>query len=124
MLGVDNLAATGTTAVAVTMLFQMLKNSPLFPWLTRETEKANLAVGVMVAGLSAAGIHFAWDSKIATLGITINAHMLWSWFVQWAGQQTAYKTLVVPSETLGEIRGLLQQLLPPAVLPPAQTKGQ
>lgn len=111
MLGLDNLAATGTTAVAVTMLLQALKNSPLFPWITRETQRLNFAVGVLVAGLSAAGIHFAWDPHSGSALITINTHLLWAWFLQWAGQQTAYKGLVVPAETLGEIRAILRDLL-------------
>lgn len=108
MLGLDNPAAVGTTAIAVPFLIQALKNSPLVPWMNRETERINLTVGLLASGLAAAGIHFAWDANLGNLAITVNSHMLWAWFVQWAGQQAAYKSLVVPSETLGEIRSILQ----------------
>lgn len=111
MLGIDSLTAAGSTAIAVPFLIQVLKNSPYFPWIDRQTQRVNFAVGVLSSGLSAAGIHFAYDHAAASIGITISLHMLYSWFVQWSGQQVVYKGFVVPAEALGEIRAVLKEAL-------------
>jgi hypothetical protein len=126
----DNPSATLGLAVVVPFLLQALKNSPMFPLLTRNSARINFTVGVVCAFASVVGIHATYD--ISTGGtITLPPlHTVWQAFIQWAGQQVTYKGLVVPAETLGDIRNELrdmrigqmvdrQRVTLPPVLPPA-----
>ena len=109
----DNPTATLGLAVVIPFMLQAMKNASWFPWLTRHTSQLNFAVGIVAATAATFGIHATWDASTGGT-ITIPGLMgLWQAFVQWAAQQTAYKGLVVPAETLGEIRTMLERFLTP-----------
>jgi len=124
MTGLDNPAATGGTALIASLAIQYLKNSGWATWFTRETNRANLALSVLVAFCTSIGIHFTWDAATDTFAIigvmAALKHGLWEWFLQWVTQHAAYKGFIVPAETLGEIRALLARALPPPVTEGAQ----
>ena len=116
----DNPSATLTLAVIVPFIVQGFKNASWFPWVTRNTGRINFAIGVIAALATTLGIHATWDPIVggSITGIP-GIHGIWQAFVQWAGQQVAYKGLVVPAETLGDIRTLLERLL----APPPESSG-
>ncbi len=126
--GLDNPAATGGLAVAAALFIQYLKNAGWATWFTRETAKANVALSVVTAFLMTVGIHWTWDARTDTFAIigvaAFLSHGLWQWFLQWLGQHVAYKSLVVPSETLGEIRAMLARLLTPPPISEGDAKAQ
>ena len=112
----DNVIATGGLAVVVTVILQAIKNSNWFPWISRATSKINFWVGIVAAIASTAGIHGHYDMATGGALAIPGLHVIWQSVVQWASQQAAYKGLVVPAETLGEIRGMLEKVMtPPAV---------
>lgn len=120
MLGLDNPAATGGMALIAALLIQYLKNTSWATWIRRDTDKANLALSLALAFCTSIGIHFSWNAGSDTFAIVgaraALTHNLWQWVIQWAAQHGTYKGLIVPAETLGEIRNLLARVLePPAV---------
>lgn len=74
------------------------------PWLNsliseQTAFRIQRAWGVLVAGVSALGIHFAFDEVTGTLTITgLAAGAIWDyakdWLKQWAFQEAAYRGLV------------------------------
>ncbi len=117
----DNPAATVGLAVVVSAVFQLLKNSDKFPWLSRATGKINFWVGVFAAVASVAGIHATWDASSGGSISLPGLQAMWQAVVQWASQQIAYKGLIVPAETLGEIRTMLERYATP---PPVSEGAQ
>ena len=115
--------ASGTLALVVSVAMQMAKNSPWFPWLSRNSGKVNAYVSAGVAVLSSLGIAFSFDFNDVTgdgtgtfsFNLYTMIHMAGHSLVQFAAQHTAYKGLIVPAEQLGEIRMLLQRLLQPPI---------
>lgn len=113
--GLDSPIVTGGTAVIASMAIQYLKNSGWATWFNRNTEKANLFLSVMVAIATTAGIHWTFDAASGNGTILFNTHQIWGAIMQWVAQHIAYKQVIVPGETQGEIRALLQRLLPPPI---------
>lgn len=120
----DNIyVASGTTAIFVSVAMQILKNTPFFPWLSRNSGKVNAWLGFLVAFASSIGIAFSFDFNSASGDFIGKFHgNLWDVLhlaghtaVQWAMQHGFYKAAIVPAETLGEIRSLLARAMPPAV---------
>jgi len=97
----------------VTILMQAMKNSEWFPFISRATGKINFWVGIMAAIASTAGIHANYDMAVGGTITLPGLHVIWQSVVQWATQQAAYKGLVVPAETLGEIRTMLERVATP-----------
>lgn len=115
---VDNIyVATGGSAVLLATLLQLLKNSPYFPWLSRQTGKVNLLASVVLAFFASAGIShhfdFSGDGTFA-FGLEGNLYDVWHfivhWAIQWASQHSFYKGFIVPAETLGETRAILKSI--------------
>ena len=84
-------------AIGYGFIFQWLKNSHWFPWITHETEVLNRYIGVIMAGLLSLGIHYEWSVSANSLTLFLPTwlelfHHLRDWFVQWAMQQYVYKT--------------------------------
>lgn len=123
MTGLDNPVATGSTALISTLLIQALKNSGWATWFNRNTSRANFLLSLLISFVAAIGVHYTWDAHTGTLmitGLTLAgiSHGAWEWFMQWAAQHASYKGFVVPAETLGEIRALLQRALQPPISTP------
>jgi hypothetical protein len=95
------------------MVFQAIKNSNLFPYVSRATGKINFWIGIAAAVASTAGIHGHYDVATGGMIAIPSLHVIWQSIVQWAAQQAAYKGLTVPAETLGEIRGMLERYATP-----------
>lgn len=123
MTGIDNPVALGSSALLATLAIQFLKNSGWASWFNRETDRANLALSILVATAISLGIHLAAGTHDGDFIITGNWHLIGNAVTQWVAQHAAYKGFVVPGETLGEIRALLQRALPPAVSA-AEDKGK
>lgn len=123
MYGLDNPTATGSLALVATLLIQYLKNTTWASWFTRETERANLALSILVAGVATLGIHYAYDAATGDFSLVFSTHQFFQWFVQWITQHAAYKGFVVPAETLGEIRGLLERVLTPPPISEGDAKA-
>lgn len=114
----DNIYVTsGTTALVVSVLLQLVKNSPYVPGINRQTGKLNAAVSAVAALLSALGISYSFDFDPDTGRFAAGfsgsladmLHGIGHWIVQWSEQHILYKGLIVPAEVLGEIRGLLRE---------------
>lgn len=126
MTGLDNPVATGGTALIATLAIQFLKNSGWATWFNRETDRANLALSIVVAAATAMGLHVTINWASGDGALHFNLHQVWDGVIQWAAQHGWYKTTVVPAETLGEIRALLQRILepPPVSDAAAKTEGK
>lgn len=101
--------SSGATAVIAAYALQAVKKSPLFPWLTVETGRLNLAVSILIASLASLGIHYQWhgaeDGTLIITGLTLanlKAFVTHA-AAQWTAQHVAYRSLVVPGELLGII---------------------
>ena len=134
----DNLIAPLVTAATVSTLLQLAKNSPLVPWLSRETGRLNAFLSIALAGLTALGLSYtaSFDETTGaftigftgTLGGVIDG--LAHWTGQWTAQHAMYKGLIAPAEMLGEIRAILKEGLlqeapqVKAEVPPTHPPGQ
>jgi hypothetical protein len=115
----DTLIPAGVSAATVATLLQLAKNSPLFPWINRDTGRLNAALSVILAGLTAFGLSYDYSFDQATgaftLGFTGTVAGLIDGIAHWAGQWTAqhsfYKLILSPAECLGEIRAILKEAL-------------
>jgi hypothetical protein len=90
-----------TLAVITTYVFQALKKSRWFPWLTVESQKLNRAAGIVVAFGASIGVVATFDHTAGVLtvtGLTLSGlgHGLARFVQQWVFQQAAYKTLIAP----------------------------
>jgi hypothetical protein len=115
MTGLDNPVATGGSAMLAALFIQWLKNSGWASWFTRDTDKANLALSLVIALATSMGIHLSFDQSTGNGVIAFSTHQLYGAFVQWATQHGSYKLLIAVPESLGEIRALLQRSLPPPI---------
>lgn len=112
----DTLIAPLVSAATVSTLLQLVKNSPLVPWLSRETGTLNAIISIALAGLTALGLSYTADYDQATGAFTIGftgtlggaVDGLAHWVGQWSAQHAVYKGLIVPAELLGEIRAILK----------------
>ena len=115
----DTLIAPLVSAATVATLLQLVKNSPLVPWLSRETGRLNAVLSIGLAGLTALGLSYTagFDQETGkfTIGFTGTiggvVDGLAHWVGQWTAQHAIYKGLIVPAEILGEIRAVLKQAL-------------
>lgn len=109
----DSVPATLGAGVVVAIMLQALKNASWFPWLSRNTATLNFWVGIVAAVASTAGVHVAYDASAGGTITLPGVNAIVQAVVQWATQQAAYKGLVVPAETLGEIRTMLERYATP-----------
>jgi hypothetical protein len=90
-----------TIAVITTYVFQLIKKSRWFPWITVETQTVNRTIGVVVAFGASIGVVATFDHTAGVLtitGLTIAGigHGVARFIQQWALQQIAYKNLIAP----------------------------
>lgn len=102
---VTPLATQVTVAGIGVALIQWLKASKWFPVLTADTAKLNRAFSVVVAALSAIGVHLAWThgsapgsymlevSGVTLLGIAAG---VWAVVKSFVFQEIIYRTAVNP----------------------------
>ena len=88
-----------SSGVASVYIIELLKKSPLFPFITKHTVMLNRWIGVLASGVATLGVAFTFDAEAGSLlitGLTLTtiAHNLWHWFTQWAVQQFVYATAV------------------------------
>lgn len=125
----DTLVAPLVSATTVATLLQLVKNSPLIPWITRDTGRLNSLLAIIAAGLTTVGLSFSGtidDSTGAfTLGVsgTIGGLIdgIAHWVGQWTAQHAIYKGLIAPAEMLGEMRTIMQTsvgMIQPVSKPP------
>lgn len=104
------------SAATVATLLQLVKGSPLFPWISRETGRLNALLSIGLAGLTALGLSYSASFDAETGGFTIGftgtiggvIDGLAHWLGQWTAQHSIYKGLIAPAEILGEIRAILK----------------
>src|SRR6185436_3751527 len=120
----DSVGATLGLSVVVTMVFQMVKNSKVFPYVSRATGKLNFWIGIVAAVASTAGIHGSYDLATAGTIALPGLHVIWHSVVQGAAQQETYKGLTVPAETLGEIRAMLEKVMTPPPVSEGAAKAE
>lgn len=109
----DNPYASLGLAAILPFVLQAAKNATWFPYISRASGKLNFCLGLILAALATAGVHLTYDPLLGGTITLPSLHALWQTIVQWGAQQAAYKGLVVPAETLGEIRGMLERTLTP-----------
>lgn len=124
----DTLApALGSAAVIATLL-QLVKNSPLIPWINRDSGRLNAALSIVAAGLTAFGLSFDGTFDNATGAFTLGfsgtlaglVNGVAHWIGQWAAQHGFYKMALAPAEILGEMRAIQKEAL---LNQPPQTKA-
>lgn len=90
-----DLAAGATVSVLVVEVFELLKQTPSFKWITTETATVNRYLGFVLAFLSGLGIHYQFDQTTGTLVIQ---GLAWASIghaaMQWAQQQLYYRLVV------------------------------
>lgn len=92
----DLVVSQVTLSAVVVVIIQWLKNSPWFPWLNAQSEKAKHVAAVLGALLTAVGVHYTYDASIGTLtitGLTLAGvgHGAWHVLQSYAFQETLYK---------------------------------
>jgi hypothetical protein len=113
----DNIyIASPTVALVTSVVIQMFKNSPLISFMDRDTQKLNAFISGIVAFITSLGLVVSFDMSpdgAFAAGLHGNIwdvlHVLGHFPVQWATQHMFYKGLIVPAETLGEIRAVLKE---------------
>lgn len=103
------LTEQATIAVITTYVFQWIKKSSWFPWLTMNSQKLNRILGVVVAFAASIGVVATFDHTAGVLtvtGLTMAGlgHGVARFIQQWVMQQTAYKVVIAPP-----MPGALQQ---------------
>jgi hypothetical protein len=100
------------------VVLQILKRSELVPWITKDTGKLNAILGVVLAGLSAAGVSYSFDFDNATgdvvahvqLNIWTVLHWLEHTAAQWATQQGFFWGAIRPGEILTEVLKIQREM--------------
>src|SRR5438445_27836 len=92
---VDQITAS---AVSVFVL-QLIKKSKAIPWISSETPKLNRAIALILAGITALGIHYTYDATAGTLvisGLTLGGvlHASWHYLQSIAVQEGFYQAAV------------------------------
>ena len=95
----NELTGSAITAYLVAEILEMLKRSTWFPWITHQTAVLNRVAGIVIAGVSALGVHVVFSADAGTLtitGLTASGILatLGNWLKQWAMQQFAYRSAV------------------------------
>lgn len=83
-------------------LLELLKRSRWMPWLHFEARRANKAAALLLAALSAQGVHVAWSHSapgsfgLSVTGITFTAALLSLWGIakSYAMQQVLFQATV------------------------------
>jgi len=109
--------ASGSSAIIVTVILQVLKRSGKVPWISKETGRLNAVLGVVLAGLSAAGVSYSFDFDNATgdmvAHVQLNAWAVLHWLehsvAQWAAQQGFFWAAIRPGELLTELLAVERQ---------------
>lgn len=111
------LITSGGAAVVASLFIQYLKKSHWFTFLSTEahSQTTNMVFSIVVAGITSLGISFSYNASKGQLiidGLTFTSIFSAAshWFIQWAGQHVAYKTVVVPSELQAAMVNVLKQL--------------
>jgi hypothetical protein len=116
----DNVViAGGTSAIIATVLLQLLKRSAKVPWISKETATLNAVLGVVLAGLSAAGVSYSFDFDTTTGDVVAHVqfnvwtvlHWLEHTAAQWSAQQVTFWGFVKPGELLGELVPIMREVL-------------
>ena len=95
-------------------LMKIFKYTPWFPFMQKEAAVLNRIFAAIMALIAAVGIQYTYDSVTGVMTITGLtaagiATGLWSWFVQFALQQGAFKLIVQPEERRQQLSGELPQ---------------
>lgn len=98
-MNANELTGSAITAYLVAEVLQLLKESSWFPWLTAETAKANRIAGIVIAAVSAVGVHMTFSPDSGTLvvsGLTASGILTMGgdWLKQWAMQQFAFRSAI------------------------------
>jgi len=99
-------------AYAASYGMKLLKYTKWFPFMQRNAANMNRIFAVIVAFFASIGIQYTFNSTDGTLlitGLTLAGvgHGLWSWFIQFALQQGAFKLIVQPEEARQQVAGEL-----------------
>lgn len=91
-----DLQTTFGLSAVISIVLQMLKNSPYFPLLKTETDKLNRFAMIVLTGLATLGITVqcnwtAHDCLVAGLDWHVVLPGLWHWFVQAVSTHGFYK---------------------------------
>lgn len=113
----DTIVPPLVSAATVATLLQLVKNSPICPWINRESGRINAALSIALAGLTALGLSYTGsfdaDTGKFTLGFTGSVggvvDGVGHWLGQWTAQHAVYKGLIAPAEILGELRAVLKE---------------
>ena len=76
-------------AAVVSFVFQMLKRSPVFPWVSAQTARLNTWVAIVLAVVAAAGVHVTFAGDVLTV-----SGLSWDALYQYGVQQVFYLVIV------------------------------
>lgn len=93
-----------TSAAAFAYILQLLQQWEKLPWITAHTARINAVVRILLSGVAALGVNWAWSGSTSTgwhLGVDIPSlaalgHGLWNWFGQYAIQHGWLKVFQLP----------------------------
>jgi len=89
----------GTMSIVVVSAIQWAKQSPLAPWINKETTTLNKYISAILAFLTSIGIAYTYNSGVVTITFTVAAvlHGLWHFIQQYAMQHFVYHGFIKPT---------------------------
>lgn len=121
----DVYVASPVVALTVSVILQMLKNTEMFPFISRQTGKLNAIISAAIALASALVISVTFDMHTGDFSMSGNVwdilDVLKHWAAQLAEQHGFYKLFIALPEAAGENRAISREILAvmKALSPPA-----
>ena len=100
----DALGSQVALSAVVVFLLQMAKKWDKLKWINTQSATVNRILAVLLAGLTAAGVHWAYDTNFSWAaggniivtwpGISAFAHGGWEWLQSFSVQEWMYRSSV------------------------------
>ena len=109
---VENVVMSQVTAAGIGVaLIQWFKNSPYFPWFTKEKTNLLRVAAVITSGLTTIGIHYTWNPEARQLAFSIPtigglAAFAWEWVKSFVVQEITYQTTAAKQSAAPQAMGI------------------
>ncbi len=103
-------------ALAVSLLLERVKtlDMPGLRWINEHSSSINRAVSIVIAIVSAAGLHYSFhrlaDGQASLTLMLPSWEMLKDALVQWIVQHSAYKAVIRPASQFEELKSMLDEV--------------
>jgi hypothetical protein len=92
------LTSQGTMSIVIVAMLEWAKNSPLAPFINKETTALNKGLGAFLAFITSIGIAYTYSAGVVTITFTVMTvlHGLWTFIQQLAFQHIVYHGFIKP----------------------------